>query len=239
MNITKNISSHLVLPTPNLFNVAIIKGFIFDLDGVLVDTAIYHYQAWRRMANELGFDFSEKDNEQLKGVGREDSLEKILSWGKITLLNDEKERLMHQKNEWYQDLIKSIGPESTLPGVREFLDGASDLSLTIALASSSKNAPYILELTGLTGYFKAVVDGTQIKNSKPDPEIFLTAAERIGLEPSELVVFEDAQAGIEAALGGGFRTVGIGNKKNLSEAEMVYKDLSETTPAEVINRLNF
>lgn len=218
---------------------AIIKGFIFDLDGVLVDTAKYHYQAWRRMANELGFDFSEKDNEQLKGVGRRDSIEKILSWGNVTLLEEEKERLMKQKNEWYQDLIKTMNPESTLPGVREFLESARDTSLTLALASSSKNAPRILELTNLAGYFATVVDGTQITNSKPDPEIFLTAAERIELEPGELVVFEDAQAGVEAALAGGFRTVGIGSKKSLSEAELVFKGLGETSPAEVINRLNF
>ena len=218
---------------------AFIKGFIFDLDGVLVDTAKYHYQAWRRMANELGFDFTEKENEQLKGVGRKDSLEKILSWGQVTLTEDEKLRMMDQKNEWYQDLIKTMGPESTLPGVREFLDSATDLSLSLALASSSKNAPRILGLTELTHYFKTVVDGTQITNSKPDPEIFLTAAERLNLKPEEQVVFEDAQAGIDAALAGGFRTVGIGNKKNLSRAEMVFTDLSESNPAEVINRLNF
>lgn len=218
---------------------AIIKGFIFDLDGVLVDTAKYHYQAWRRMANELGFDFSEKDNEQLKGVGRRDSIEKILSWGNVTLLEEEKERLMTQKNEWYQDLIKTMNPDSTLPGVREFLESARNTSLTLALASSSKNAPRILELTNLSEYFATVVDGTQITNSKPDPEIFLTAAQRLELEPDELVVFEDAQAGVEAALAGGFRTVGIGNKKSLSEAELIYKGLGETSPAEVINRLNF
>ena len=218
---------------------AIIKGFIFDLDGVLVDTARYHYQAWRRMANELGFDFSEKDNEQLKGVGRRDSLEKILGWGKVTLLEDEKERLMTRKNDWYQELIKTMDTNSTLPGVREFLDSARDLSLSLALASSSKNAPRILELTDLAHYFSATVDGTQITNSKPDPEIFLTAAERLRLEPGELVVFEDAQAGVEAALAGGFRTVGIGNKKSLAEAEIVYRGLGETSPAEVINSLNF
>ncbi len=218
---------------------AIIKGFVFDLDGVLVDTAKYHYQAWRRMANELGFDFSEKENEQLKGVGRKDSLDKILGWGKVTLLETEKESLMQKKNEWYMELIKTMDHDSTLPGVREFLDGSKDLSLTIALASSSKNAQRILELTDLTHYFDTVVDGTQIKNSKPDPEIFNTAAERLSLEPAELVVFEDAQAGIEAALAGGFRTVGIGNKKSLAEAEMIFKNLGETNPAEVINRLNF
>jgi beta-phosphoglucomutase len=219
--------------------VAIIKGFIFDLDGVLVDTAKYHYQAWRRMANNLGFDFSEKDNEQLKGVGRRDSIEKILSWGNLTLSEEEKERLMHQKNEWYQVLIKTMNAESTLPGVREFLEGARNASLSLALASSSKNALHILELTALAGYFATVVDGNQITNSKPDPEIFRTAAERLDLEPGELVVFEDAKAGVEAALAGGFRIVGIGNKKSLPEAELVFKGLGETSPAEVINRLNF
>lgn len=218
---------------------AIIKGFIFDLDGVLVDTAKYHYQAWRRMANELGFDFSEKENEELKGVGRRDSIEKILGWGKITLTEEEKNKLMDQKNDWYQDLIKSMDPDSALPGVRDFLESARDMSLTLALASSSKNAPKILELTDLTEFFTTVVDGTQITNSKPDPEIFLTAASRLKLNPSELVVFEDAQAGVEAALGGGFRTVGIGNKKSLADAEIVYRGLGDTSPAEVINSLNF
>lgn len=218
---------------------AIIKGFIFDLDGVLVDTAKYHYQAWRRMANELGFDFSEKENEELKGVGRRDSIEKILGWGKITLTEAEKNKLMDQKNDWYQDLIKSMDPDSALPGVRDFLESARDMSLTLALASSSKNAPKILELTDLTEFFTTVVDGTQITNSKPDPEIFLTAASRLKLNPSELVVFEDAQAGVEAALGGGFRTVGIGNKKSLADAEIVYRGLGDTSPAEVINSLNF
>lgn len=216
-----------------------IKGFIFDLDGVLVDTAKYHYQAWKRMANKLGFDFSEKENEQLKGVGRRDSLDLILSWGEKEISESEKERLMADKNTDYMELIKSMDANSALDGAVKFLEGARILNLKVALASSSKNAPYILELTSITQYFEAIVDGTQITNGKPDPEIFLTASQRLGLMPSELVVFEDARAGVDAAIAGGFRTVGIGDEKVLSAAEVVYSGLDKITPAQIINHFNF
>lgn len=218
---------------------AIIKGFIFDLDGVLVDTAKYHFQAWKRLADSIGIKITEKHNEQLKGVSRVNSLKKILEWGNQEVSDEEFQRLTDQKNQWYLDSIEELGESDPLPGVREFLEDAEKSQLKLALASGSKNAKPILDKTNLTHFFQAIVDGTMTSNSKPDPELFLLCAEKMELEPDALVVFEDAQSGIEAANAGGFRSVGIGKKKNLPKAEIVFEGLHETRPAEVINKLNF
>lgn len=218
---------------------AIIKGFIFDLDGVLVDTAKYHFQAWQRLADSIGIKISEKQNEQLKGLSRANSLKKILEFGKKEVPEDEFQQLMDRKNGWYLELIEELDENAPLPGVRQFLEDAEKSQLKLALASGSKNARPILDKTNLSHFFEAVVDGSMTHKSKPDPELFLMCAEKLDLPPDSLVVFEDAQSGIEAAKKGGFRSVGIGKKKSLPGAEIVFEGLGDTRPAEVVNKLNF
>lgn len=216
-----------------------IKGFIFDLDGVLVDTAKFHFKAWKRLAHSLDIDFSEKQNEHLKGIGREESLKKILEWGNKTVSDDEFENLMLQKNEWYLEMVNTMKEGDTLPGVNKFLQGTRKLNLKTALGSASKNAKTILEHVNLTNFFDAIIDGTQTTKSKPNPQVFEMAAEALQLEPTSLVVFEDSLAGIEAANNGGFRCVGIGNKKVLKKADVVYHNLEQLSPVVIINQLNF
>ncbi len=216
-----------------------IKGFIFDLDGVLVDTAKFHFQAWKRLANTLDIDFTEKQNEQLKGVGREESLRKILEWGDKTISEEKFQELMTQKNEWYLEMMNTMTEDDTLPGVKEFLKESQKLHLKIALGSASKNARKILERVNITHFFDAIIDGTQTTKSKPHPQVFTMGAESLGLSPNLLVVFEDSQAGVEAANTGGFLSVGIGDKKTLNEARVVYQGLGTVSPVEVINHLNF
>lgn len=218
---------------------AIIKGFIFDLDGVIVDTARYHFLAWQRLAAELDISFSEKENEQLKGIGRRESLELILQWGQKEISEERKLELMQRKNEWYLEYVETMGSDEALPGAKEFIDRALNLNLKIALGSASKNALIILEKLQITNKFSAIIDGTKTTRSKPDPQVFTLGAEEIDLKPEELVVFEDSQAGVDAAKSGGFRTVGIGNKKVLGKAEIVIAGLDKITPAEIINKLNF
>lgn len=218
---------------------AIIKGFIFDLDGVIVDTAKYHFLAWQRLAAELDINFDENDNEQLKGISRKESLEKILDWGKKEISEERKLELMQRKNEWYLEYVETMGNDEALPGAKEFLDRALNLNLKIALGSASKNALIILDKLQITSKFSSIIDGTKTSRSKPDPQVFTLGAKELNLQPEELVVFEDSQAGVEAARNGGFRTVGIGSKKNLGRAELVISGLNEITPAEIINKLNF
>jgi len=198
-----------------------IKACIFDLDGVIVDTAKYHFQAWRRLAQELGFDFTERENEKLKGVSRMQSLDLILSWGGVVKTGEEKAELAARKNDWYVQLISGMTPGETLEGVPEFLNELRSKKVKIALGSASKNAQTILEKIGLTPYFDALIDGNQTTKSKPDPEVFLLGAAALGVAPSEAIVFEDAAKGIEAALAGGFWAIGIGAQEGLNEAHAV------------------
>src|SRR5690606_18251119 len=176
---------------------------IFDLDGVLVDTAVFHYQAWRRMAKEFNFDFTEAENEQLKGVSRVESLELILKWAEKVVPAEEKERLARMKNTWYLELIDGMKNGDVLPGTIALLTYLRGEGKKIALGSASKNAVRILEKTGILDYFDAIIDGNAVTRSKPDPEVFLKAAEAIGILPADCVVFEDAQAGIAAARSAG------------------------------------
>ncbi len=210
------------------------KAFIFDLDGVIVDTARLHYQAWRELAQKLGFDFTLEDNERLKGVSRMRSLEILLEIGGIEASDEEKMRMAEEKNERYRQLVMQLSPADMLPGAKDFLDSARALGLKLALASASKNTPLILERIGLSDFFDAVVDGNRVKKAKPDPEVFLVAAQDLAVEPGQCVVFEDAIAGIEAAHRGGMRAVGIGDKAVLREADMVVKGLDGITPAQVL-----
>lgn len=204
-----------------------ITACIFDLDGVIVDTAIYHYRAWKRLANELGFDFTEEDNEKLKGVSRVKSLELILDWGGIEKSETEREELASRKNRWYVEMIESMRPDEILPGAKEFLQEVKAAGLKTALGSASKNSGLILERTGLLPLFDVLVDGNHVSASKPDPEVFLKGAEALGILPANCVVFEDAVAGVEAAIAAGMKVVGIGSPEVLNQADQVVKGLFE------------
>ena len=206
-----------------------IKGFLFDLDGVIVDTAVFHFQAWRRLAQKLGGDFTEEQNEQLKGVSRVDSLKKIIEWTGATVSDEEFQTLMVEKNEWYLELVQGLGPQDALPGALNFLQTAYDQGVKIALGSASKNAPMILEKLGITPLFTAIIDGNNVVNGKPHPEVFLKGAEALGLEPLECVVFEDSIAGVQAAKTGGMSSVGIGDAETL-QADIHFTALGDTTP---------
>ncbi|MGN8072450.1 beta-phosphoglucomutase [Mucilaginibacter sp. SG564] len=206
-----------------------IKACIFDLDGVIVDTAIYHYKAWRRLANSLGFDFSEEQNEQLKGVSRMRSLEIVLEAGGITKTDAEKEQLAEQKNAWYVEMINQMTTDEILPGAREFVQSCRDAGIKTALGSASKNSMTILEKLKIVNLFDAIIDGNKVTKAKPDPEVFLKGAEALGIEPQYCVVFEDAIAGVEAAKAGGMKAIGIGDPKVLHEADLVVSGLNEMT----------
>lgn len=193
-----------------------IKGCIFDLDGVIVDTAKYHYIAWKRLAAEMGFDFTEKDNERLKGVSRMRSLDILLELGNKTVLEEEKLALADKKNTWYVEYISKMDKSEILPGVEAFLKTLKENNIKISLGSASKNSMLILNNLDLTQYFDAIIDGNKVSKAKPDPEVFLLAAKELGLRPEECVVFEDAQAGIEAAQAGNMKVIAVGSAESLS-----------------------
>jgi len=204
-----------------------VKACIFDLDGVIVDTAVYHYKAWKRLANQMGFDFTEEQNEKLKGVSRTRSLELILQWGGVTKTDAEKEELATQKNIWYVDMISHMKPDEILPGAKGFVQTCRDAGIKTALGSASKNSMMILEKIGMVNLFDAIIDGNKVSKAKPDPEVFLKGAEEVGIAPANCVVFEDAIAGIEAAIAGGMKSVGIGSPEVLGEANLVVSGLNE------------
>ncbi|MCT4588004.1 MAG: beta-phosphoglucomutase [Carboxylicivirga sp.] len=204
-----------------------IKACLFDLDGVIVDTAKYHYIAWRELANELGFEFTETDNERLKGVSRMTSLNILLEIGGVNLSDEEKLRLAEKKNENYRTFILKMQPDEILDGAKELLLELKDKGVKIALGSASKNAMTILDRLELTHLFEAIIDGTKVSKAKPDPEVFLKGAEALGVKPEECVVFEDAEAGVEAALAGQMRCVGIGSTDVLGKANLVIDGLHQ------------
>lgn len=196
-----------------------IKACLFDLDGVIVDTASYHFIAWKEMADELGFVFTEKENELLKGVSRIRSLEILLEFGKIDKTDAEKVKLAQRKNQRYLEHVNRMTESEILPGVTRFLDDLRSNGILIALGSASKNAPLILERIHMKEKFDAIVDGNSVSKAKPDPEVFLKGAELLKVEPGECLVFEDAQAGIDAALNGGMSVIGVGSSENLAYAD--------------------
>ncbi len=206
---------------------------IFDLDGVIVDTAVYHYKAWRQMANELGFDFSELQNEKLKGVSRIDSLRLILGWGNVVKEEEEIQALAKHKNDAYLEMIEQMTPENLLPGAHDFLIAAKENGYKVVLGSASKNARLILDKTGVLPLFDAIVDGTIVTASKPDPQVFLKGAELVNEQPQHCVVFEDAEAGIEAAKRAGMHTVGIGSAEILHGADILVSGLNKITIADI------
>jgi beta-phosphoglucomutase len=198
-----------------------IKACIFDLDGVIVDTAKYHFLAWKRLAEELGFEFKLEHNERLKGVSRVRSLEILLEVGGLSFSEKGKERMATLKNEWYLEYILRMKPDEILPGVLPFLSELRRAGVKIALGSASKNAPLILQQVEITNYFDVIIDGNKVSKAKPDPEVFLKAAEELGFNPGDCVVFEDAEAGVEAALRGNMRCVGVGSPLVLNRATVV------------------
>ena len=203
------------------------KGFIFDLDGVIVDTAKYHFLAWKKLANDLDFDFTKAQNEHLKGVSREKSLEKILSWGNETISEEKFKKLMAKKNDDYLSHIEKMDETEILPDVTKILDYLIKENQTIALGSASKNAKTILEKVNLLEKFDAIVDGNDVTKGKPNPEVFLSASKLLNINPENCIVFEDAVAGIQAANAANMISIGIGDETVLNEADYVFKDFTE------------
>jgi beta-phosphoglucomutase len=202
-----------------------IKGFIFDLDGVLTDTAEYHYQGWKRLAEEEGLSFTREDNELLRGIPRRESLLLLLK-GK-TFPEGKILEMMDRKNRYYLELIREVTPKDVLPGARELLEEIRRAGLMSALGSASRNARDVVQRLGISHLLDAISDGNSVERQKPAPDLFLHAARQLKLQPVECVVVEDAAAGIEAAQAGGFHTVGLGPHERVGEAEIVLDSLKD------------
>ena len=206
-------------------------GFIFDLDGVIVDTAKYHFKAWQSLAKKLDYDFTERDNEQFKGVSRVRSLELLLEMAQYKATQEEKEQWLIEKNAHYLALITHMNASEILPGITEILSDLKAQKIPVALGSASKNAKPILEKVGLLPYFDVLVDGNEVSNAKPDPEVFLTAAMGLGVAPENCVVFEDALAGVAAAKAAQMTCVDIGDPMVLSQADHCFSSTADITPS--------
>ncbi|MFP4845030.1 beta-phosphoglucomutase [Winogradskyella sp. PE311] len=214
------------------------KGFIFDLDGVIVDTAKYHFLAWKKLANSLDIDFTEEENEQLKGVSRVKSLEKILAWGNKTISEENFQDLMGKKNEDYLSYISEMDESEILPDVPKVLDFLIKNQQPISLGSASKNARAILERVSLRKQFDQIVDGNDVSKAKPDPEVFLIAAKLLNVSPKNCIVFEDSVAGVEAANSAEMISIGIGKKEVLGHAKYVFNDFTEISEAFLNDLIN-
>ncbi|WP_321991392.1 beta-phosphoglucomutase [Marispirochaeta aestuarii] len=197
-----------------------ISAVIFDLDGVIVSTDEYHFRAWQELAKELGIAFSREDNSRQRGVSRMESLEVLLEKTERTFSKDEKLAMAEKKNSVYRDLLDRLSPDQILPGALDFAEESRKLGLKIAVGSSSRNTPFILKKIGLSDYFDAVADGNDIQRSKPDPQVFLIAAERLAVNPAECLVVEDADAGVEAAKAGGMFALAVGAAKSHTGADL-------------------
>jgi len=215
------------------------KAFIFDLDGVIVDTAKFHFLAWKNLAESLDISFSEEENEQLKGVSRVKSMEKILKWGNKTISEEKFNSLMAMKNEEYLSFVDAMSTDDILPGVLETLTYLKENDYPIALGSASKNARRILTKVKLNSYFEYIVDGNEVSKAKPDPEVFLKGCKLLGVEPKQSIVFEDSQAGIKAANNAQMTSVGIGDELVLSEADFNFKSFSEISEDVLQTLINF
>ena len=212
-----------------------IRAFIFDLDGVLTDTAEYHYRGWKRLADELAIPFTREDNESLRGIPRLASLRLILKEREYP--EDEIQEMMERKNRYYLEFIKDIAPRDVLPGARELLEEIRAAGLRSALGSASKNAREVVERLGIAELLDAISDGNSVKFQKPAPDLFLHAAAQLGLSPSECIVVEDAAAGIEAAQAGRFRSVGLGPRERVGAANVVFPSLATVHLAELLGAL--
>ena len=204
-----------------------IKGLIFDLDGVLVSTETNHYEAWKSIADELQIPFSEKENEKLKGLSRADSLLALLDLGNKSLSHFKFKAILDYKNEIYLKSIEKINQSNLLPGVLEFIKEKHEKNHLLAVGSSSRNAHFILKKTKINHFFRCIVDGNMVKKPKPDPEVFINASVGLGLAPSECLVFEDAESGVIAAKKGGFRVIGVGNIEIQESCDYFIKHMGE------------
>lgn len=206
-----------------------VKGCIFDLDGVICNTAEYHFLAWKDLADQLGIPFTKQDNERLKGVSRMESLEILLSLGSGSYSEEEKESFADEKNKLYIQYISQIDQSELLPGVKKLLMALRKAGIKIALGSVSKNASAIIDRLEIRPLFDGIIDGTHVTHAKPDPEVFLLGAQTLGFRPDECVVFEDAAAGVQAAHRAGMKCVGIGSPDTLVEADLIVPNLSGIT----------
>lgn len=204
-------------------------GCLFDMDGVIVDSAAHHFTAWKRLADEMSIPFTEEDNHALKGLSRVDSLEHILRLGNLQVDERTKQRLMDQKNAWYLELIEGMRAQDILPGAKELVEELVEEGIGVGLGSSSRNAQLILDNVGLTPLFDVVVDGNHLTLSKPDPEVFLKGAAGLDASPADCVVFEDAPSGVEAGKAGGFFVVGVGEPEVLAGADVVIPSMDGFT----------
>ncbi|HSK67474.1 MAG TPA: beta-phosphoglucomutase [Anaerolineales bacterium] len=213
-----------------------VAGFIFDLDGVITDTAEYHYRGWKRLADEEGWSFTRQDNEQLRGIPRRESLMLILKdrvFPETKILE-----MMERKNNYYLEFIKEVSPRDLLPGAKELLEEIRVARLKIALGSASKNAGEVVDRLDIRPLFDAISDGHSVERQKPAPDLFLHAAKQLGLPPSACVVIEDAAAGIQAARSGGFRSIGLGPSERVGEAEVLFPSLSGLRLATLLTALH-
>lgn len=204
-----------------------ISCFIFDLDGVIVNTSTHHFHAWQQIANSLGIEFSENDNQKLKGISREDSLKTLLKIGNQIISDSEFKKLLELKNNIYLDLISGLDKNAILPSVTEKLNFLKSSGYKIALASSSKNAKTVLNQIGLNDYFDAVIDGNRVSKPKPNPEIFLTAAKLTNSTAQNCAVFEDSFAGICGVKDANMLAIGIGNKEILYNSDYVFENFGQ------------
>jgi len=200
-----------------------IECILFDLDGVLTDTSKLHYQAWKKLADEIGIYFDESINQRLKGVSRKESLEIILESSEYSYSEQEKEKLAEIKNTYYKEMIESLGPQDLYAGVEELLQNIKTRQLKTVLASASKNASFIIKRLEIENYFDYIVDANYIKNGKPDPEIFIKGAEKVQANPENCVVIEDSIAGLIAAKRAGMIAVGIGNSELQNYADFIFE----------------
>lgn len=206
-----------------------IRGIIFDLDGVIVSADEYHYHGWEKLAEDEGIEFTWEDNMRLRGVSRVQSLDFLLEKSTRAYTDEEKKEMAERKNGYYRQSIKKISPDDILPGVMDLLEELKKRGIKISVGSSSKNCPTILKYLGLSTYFDATSDGNDISKSKPDPEVFLIAAERMGIPPEECLVVEDAKAGVEAGLGGNMKVLGVGSARDDIRAHLNAKDMASVT----------
>ena len=210
-----------------------IEAVIFDLDGVIVTTDDYHYEAWKKIADQENIYFDREINERLRGVSRMESLDIILEKSSKIYNEEEKIELATRKNDYYKNLLENLTKEDILPGILETLNFLENKKIKTAIGSSSKNTMFILNKIGLTNRFDAIVDGTMIKNSKPDPEVFLQAAEKVGIKAEKCLVVEDADAGVEAGKRAGMRVLGVGSAKNNENADYKSENMEEFNIASI------
>ena len=214
------------------------KAFIFDLDGVIVDTAKYHFKSWKIIAKKIGFKLSKTQNELLKGVSREESLNKVLNWGGISIDRLEKNKYLEEKNELYKGFINNLNHMDILPGVNKLINFARNNNIPIALGSASKNAHQILEKLGIKNKFKVIIDGNLTSKSKPHPEVFLRGAKILGINPKKIIVFEDSIAGIEAANKAKMISIAVCAKRKIKNATFNFNSLDDIS-LEFFEKLEF